>query len=105
MKLYGIKNCNKVKDAIKLLESKNISFEFYDLKKGIQPETIEEWLKDLDFSDLLNRKSTTWRNLDSNQKQDITKQKAINLMVESPTLIKRPVIEDQLQTKIGTDHI
>ncbi len=92
IKIYGIKNCDTVKKALKWLKGNDIEFEFIDFKKTPpSAELIKKWCQQLDWEQLLNRRGTTWRKLDDSQKADINQAKAIKLMVEQPSMIKRPV--------------
>lgn len=94
MKVYGIKNCNTVKSALDWLKRNNVAFDFYDLKKGITPEVLRVWSKQVGWETLVNRKGTTWRQLDEKVRQTITNEpQAIKLMQEKTSLIKRPVLE------------
>ena len=96
MTLYGIKNCNTVKKAIAWLNSHNIPFEFHDYKKqGISESKLQEWSRQLGVNSLINRKGTTWRKLDEEQKESSkNEEKAIELMTTHTSLIKRPLIEE-----------
>jgi len=95
MIVYGIKNCNTVKKALDWLKKKNIKFEFHDYKtKGITESKLKEWSKQLGWESLLNKKGTTWRQLDDSVKVKITNEsKAISLLQEKTSMIKRPLIE------------
>jgi arsenate reductase (glutaredoxin) len=94
MKVYGIKNCNTVKSALDWLRRKKVAFEFYDLKKGITSEELGVWCKQVGWETLVNKKGTTWRQLDEKVRITITNElRAINLMQEKTSLIKRPVLE------------
>lgn len=94
MIVYGIKNCNTVKASIDWLKGHNIEFEFYDLKKGITSEKLTLWSKMVGWETLVNKKGTTWRQLDEPLRSTITNERlAINLMKEKTSLIKRPVLE------------
>ena len=65
MILYGIKNCNTVKSAIDWLKRKNVEFEFHDYKsKGITEAKLKEWIKQVGWESLVNKRGTTWRQLD-----------------------------------------
>ena len=96
MTLYGIKNCNTVKKAIAWLNSHNISFDFHDYKKqGISESKLQEWSGQLGIDSLINRKGTTWRKLDEEQKESAkNEQNAIRLLAANTSLIKRPLIEE-----------
>jgi len=91
--IYGIKNCNTMKKASVWLEEHNIEFQFHDYKKlGIDENSLKNWLEKAPWDELINRRGTTWRKLSEEAKQDIDNDKAIQLMLENTSLIKRPVL-------------
>lgn len=94
-KMYGIPNCNSVAKARKWFAEHDIEYYFHDYKKeGITKTKLKEWCKQLGWENLLNKAGTTWRALDEDTKASITNQdKAIQLMYEHNSIIKRPVIE------------
>ena len=96
MTLYGIKNCNTVKSAIDWLKKNNVDFEFHDYKsKGITASKLKEWSKQVGWESLVNKRGTTWRQLDEATQKKVTSEKtAIDLMMEKTSVIKRPLIED-----------
>lgn len=103
--LYGIPNCDTVKKARRWLDNAGISYEFHDYKKkGITEAKLKGWSKESDWELLLNRRGTTWRKLDEAQREGITQAKAIKLMKENTSLIKRPVIEGGKSLLIGFDE-
>ena len=90
MKLYGLKNCDSCKKARKALQSNGQSVEFIDLQAtSVAVEQLQKWLNKHGDAVLVNRKSTTWRGLDDQARQ----QPILALLMANPTLIKRPVIE------------
>lgn len=95
MTLYGIKNCNTVKSAIDWLKKNNVDFEFHDYKsKGITASKLKEWCGQVGWESLVNKRGTTWRQLDEAIQKKITSEKsAIELMIEKTSVIKRPLIE------------
>ena len=95
MILYGIKNCNTVKSSIEWLKRKKISFEFHDYKtKGITESRLRDWSKQVGWENLVNKRGTTWRQLDEVTQKKITSEKpAIQLMMEKTSVIRRPLIE------------
>lgn len=100
--LYGIKNCDTVKKARRWLETQQIEYIFHDFRvDGLTEDMLKDFLKHVDWETLLNKRGTTWRRLSENQKQGISKQKAIALMAENPTLIKRPVLDHEEEYLIG----
>ena len=95
MILYGIKNCNTVKSSIEWLKKKKIEFEFHDYKsKGIAEAKLKDWIKQVGWESLVNKRGTTWRQLDKKVQAGVTNEKsAIALMLEKTSVIKRPLIE------------
>ena len=94
MILYGISNCDTVKKAKNWLEKNQLDYSFHDFRKqGLEPETIKDWLTQIPWDKLLNKRSTTWRNLESEVQQSINAENIIELLVKNPTLIKRPVLK------------
>ena len=98
MKLYGLKNCDSCKKALKELQSVGQSVEFIDLRATpVVVELLQKWLDEHGDAVLVNRKSTTWRGLDEQARQ----QPALALLGVNPTLIKRPVIESGDNSFVG----
>jgi arsenate reductase len=92
--LYGIKNCDTVKKARKWLDDNGIAYRFHDFREdGLTMALLQHFAAHLDWSLLLNRSSTSWRQLSDEQKSDLSPDKAIQLMLNTPTLIKRPVLD------------
>lgn len=102
--LYGIPNCDQVKKARSWLSAHAVEFDFHDFKKaGVTAELICSWLAHLESSSLINRKGTTWRNLPVlEQALVVDDDSAIQCMVKSPSVIKRPVlvVQNPTQTEI-----
>lgn len=100
--LYGISNCDTVKKAIKWLKDQSIEYTFSDFRKdGLTAGQVKSWANALGWEALLNKRSTTWRQLPDADKAGIDEASAIRLMTENPTLIKRPVLEHGATTLIG----
>lgn len=93
--VYGIKNCNTVKNALDWLKKNNVEFEFHDYKtKGVDPAKLKNWSGQLGWEKLVNKKGTTWRQLDEKIQNKVASEKtAIDLMLEKTSVIKRPLIE------------
>lgn len=92
--MYGIKNCETVKKARKWLEENQIEYDFYDYKsQGVEEKKLKSWAKELGWETLLNTKGMTWRKLPDEAKQNLTEAKAIQLMMEHPSVIKRPIVD------------
>ncbi len=94
MIFYGLKTCDTCRKAQKELRAAGIDFTYVDVRAdGLQADKIASWTAKLGYKPLLNTRSTTWRALSDAEKADIDEHKAVRLMAENPTLIKRPVIE------------
>ena len=92
--LYGIPNCDTVRKARKWLDGQSLDYTFHDYKKeGVDAENLERWADRCGWETLLNRRGTTFRKLDDAEKADMDRNKAVKLMVEHPSMIKRPVVE------------
>ncbi|HJV40455.1 ArsC family reductase [Caulobacter sp.] len=92
--MYGIKNCDTVAKARKWLENRGLAYDFHDYKTaGIDRPRLEAWVAELGWETLLNRAGTTFRKLDEADKQNLDAQKAIDLMLAQPSMIKRPVLD------------
>lgn len=96
MIIYGIKNCNTVKNALSWLNDKKVKFDFHDYKsKGITQDKLKEWSKQVGWENLVNKRGTTWRQLDEGTQSRIANESAaIALMMDKTSVIKRPLIED-----------
>jgi arsenate reductase (glutaredoxin) len=95
MKIYGIKNCDTVKKTLIWLKDRHIDFEFHDFKKsGITEGKLKEWAAKVGWEALINKKGTTWKQLDPEiQNSIISQDDAFRLMQEKTSIIKRPVSE------------
>ncbi len=92
--VYGIKNCDTMKKARAWLDANGVSYAFHDYKvAGIDRATLERWASTVGWEPLLNRAGTTFRKLAEQQKTNLTQARAIELMLEQPSMIKRPVLE------------
>ncbi|TXE89388.1 ArsC family transcriptional regulator [Campylobacter volucris] len=93
LKFYGIKNCNSVKNAIEFLKSKQIEFEFLDIKK-LDEKTLDFWLGKRDVLEFINTTGMTARKLGINKEklQELSQDEIKNMILQSPTIIKRPLI-------------
>lgn len=94
IEFYGIPNCDTVKKARNWLDARGVAFTFHDYKKkGADPAKLLAWAGAVGWEKLLNRAGTTFRKLPDEAKRDIDEAKAIVLMAEHPSTIKRPVVE------------
>lgn len=93
--VYGIKNCNTVKKGLDWLTKNKIEYQFHDYKKeGITKAKLKDWIDQVGWEALVNKRGTTWRQLDEAVQNKVTNAKnAIELMTEKTSVIKRPLIE------------
>ncbi|QMU61404.1 MAG: Spx/MgsR family RNA polymerase-binding regulatory protein [Gammaproteobacteria bacterium] len=109
LKVFGIPNCDQVKKSQKWLKDRGIEFEFHDYKKqNITKKQLGEWCKEIKWEILLNKRSRTWKEISGKElsekdKSNFTQAKAITLMQQNPTLIKRPVIQNGKTITVGFD--
>lgn len=101
--LYGIPNCDTVKKARTWLEKNGIDYTFHDFKKaGLSRDLADAWLAQVPWDVLVNRKGTTWRVLSDERKAAVVDaSSAAALMLESPSVIKRPVLACGGRTHVG----
>ena len=92
--VYGLKTCDTTKKSLKWLERRDVPQRYLDVRAaGVDIERLTLWAMEVGWETLINRGSTTWRNLPDVIRENVTEDTALALMVENPTLIKRPVIE------------
>ena len=93
--IYGIPNCDSVKKALDYCKQNKAGFTFHDFKsEGVTKEKLKGWLKQVPLENLLNKKSTTWRDLTPDEQQKASvRAGAIQLMQQKTSVIKRPVVE------------
>ena len=102
LRLYGIPNCDTMKKARSWLESHDLAYDFHDYKKsGITRGRLESWIAAVGWEVLLNRAGTTFRKLPDKDKTNVTEARAIALMLEQPSMIKRPVLERGRKILVG----
>jgi arsenate reductase len=103
MKMYGISNCDTVKKARAWLEAHGVDYEFHDYKKhGVDAVLMQKWLAQVGWEKLVNRQGQTWRKLTDAEKAGIKNNAAaLQLMLDKPSLIKRPAIEIKDQLILG----
>ncbi|MFD1744658.1 ArsC family reductase [Rhizobium helianthi] len=100
--IYGIKNCDTMKKARVWLEQNGIAHSFHDYKiAGIDRQQLEAWVDAKGWETLLNRAGTTFRKLSDEDKANLDRTKAIDLMLAQPSLIKRPVLVAKDDITVG----
>lgn len=100
--LYGIKQCDTCRKALKWFSEQGIEHKFHDLRvDGLDASLLDQWLETVDVNDLVNRRSTTWRGLSDAEKSASSVEARHDLLLQQPTLIKRPVLVNQTVRAIG----
>ncbi|MEW6995601.1 Spx/MgsR family RNA polymerase-binding regulatory protein [Colwelliaceae bacterium MEBiC 14330] len=100
--LYGINNCDTVKKALKWLVAHDIEHQFYDFKKQeLTPELLQQFVDKSDWSLLLNKRSTSFRNLPDEIKNNLTDEVIFNAVLAQPTLLKRPLLSINNEIQLG----
>ncbi|KRB28136.1 ArsC family transcriptional regulator [Mesorhizobium sp. Root695] len=92
--MYGITTCDTVKKARVWLEGHDVAYRFHDLRaEGLDAKRLDDWAGKVGWEKLLNKASTTFRELADKDKQGLDEKQAKALMLAKPTMIKRPVLE------------
>ncbi len=103
MTLFGIPNCDTVKKARTWLTQAGVDAPFHDFKKqGLTEDQVRTWLKHVPWEKLVNRAGTTWRQLPDDVKAGVSDEAAaIRLMLDKPSVIKRPVLQLADTVEVG----
>ena len=100
--IYGIANCDSVKKARKWLFSHNISYVFHDYRKdGLDKAMLDSFLEKTTWIELLNKRSSSYRQLSDLQKSSLNSENVVDLFIELPTLIKRPLLIHDASLQLG----
>jgi len=101
-KVYGIKNCDTMKKAFAWLEANGVAYEFIDYKKaGVAEAHLPDWSKRAGWQVLLNTRGLMWKKLSDEERTDVDEGKALKLMAQYPSMIKRPVLDSGSQLLVG----
>ncbi len=100
--MYGITTCDTVKKARVWLEGHDVAYRFHDFRaEGLDAKRLDGWVGQVGWEKLLNKGSTTFRELAEADKQSLDEKKAKALMLAKPTMIKRPVLEVDGSVLVG----
>ena len=100
--LYGIKNCDTVKKARDWLDQHKVAYKFHDFRTdGLSEVQVSSWISELGLDTLVNKRSTTWKELDESSKNNFDATSAITIIAANPTLIKRPLLDTGKQKQVG----
>jgi len=101
-RIYGIKNCDTMKKALTWLKDHHVAHDFHDYRaEGIDAGTVAGWARAIGWEKVLNKASTTFKDLDAADKADLDEASAIALMVRHPTMIKRPILVNGTRVTAG----
>jgi Spx/MgsR family transcriptional regulator len=102
MTLYGIPNCGTVKKARTWLDEHGIEYDFHDYRKaGLDEATLRGWVAELGWEQLINKRGQMWRRLDPAVRDNLDEAGAIAVMLETPTIIRRPVLDTASRRHVG----
>lgn len=102
LQIYGIKTCDTCRRALNWLEENRIEHQWHDLREApLARETVKNWLDAVGEKVLVNRRSTTWRQLPAESRAALTPTSAVDLLLANPTLIKRPVLVRDGEVRVG----
>ena len=102
--IHGIKNCDTMKKAMAFLDAQGTAYEFIDYKKtGVAESHLADWNRRAGWKTLLNTRGLMWKKLSEEQRADVDEAKALALMAEYPSLIKRPVLDTGAKLIVGFD--
>ncbi|PIE42315.1 MAG: ArsC family reductase [Gammaproteobacteria bacterium] len=100
--MYGINNCDTIRKAKKWLTAADVQFTFHDVRKdGLTAEKLNDWCDAVGWETLLNKRGTTWRQLPDDIKSSVDETSAKAIMLQSPAIIKRPVLETGGRVIVG----
>jgi len=102
--VYGISNCDTVRKARRWLDEHRVEYRFHDYRKdGLNRAMLADWCEKLGWETLLNRRGTTWRQLPEAVRDNIDAESAMEVMLQSPAIIKRPLVDTGANLLIGFD--
>ncbi len=92
--LYGFKGCDTVRNAMKWLDANSVAYGFFDYRRQqLDPQVVDDWLARAGWENVLNRNSTTFRELPESQKIGLDAKRAHEMMLAETNLIKRPILD------------
>ncbi|OOF24905.1 ArsC family reductase [Salinivibrio proteolyticus] len=91
--VFGIKNCDTLKKALKWLDNQGIDYQYHDYRKdGLDAPLLRTFVAELGWEALVNKRGTTYRQLSDGQKASLDEASAIAIMLDNPAIIKRPLL-------------
>ena len=106
VRIYGIRNCDTMKKAFAWLDSRSIPYEFHDYKKeGVPPGKLAAWAKRVGWEKLANTRGPTWRKIPEAKRSDLGEARALALLEENSSAIRRPIVEAGTRLLVGFDPV
>ena len=100
--IYGIKNCDTMKKAMKWLDEQGVDYHFHDYRKeGVPEDHLRQWMAELGWDTVINRRGTTWRKLDPEVRENMDTDSAAEQALANPSLIKRPILQTEKHLRAG----
>ncbi|MGD2171676.1 MAG: ArsC family reductase [Gammaproteobacteria bacterium] len=102
--LYGIANCDTIRKARRWLEDHRVDYEFYDYRRqGLDAKLLQTLESRLGWEAMLNRKGRSWRQLPESVRERVDRDSALELMLDNPAMIKRPILAAADGLHLGFD--
>lgn len=102
--VYGIRNCDTMKKAFAWLDGHGIAYAFHDYKKlGADAALLKQWAAQAGWEKLINTRGPSFRKLPPEKQASLTEKKAFALMLENPSMIRRPIVESGRTLLVGFD--
>ncbi len=102
VRLYGIPNCDTMKHARRWLDAHGVEYAFHDFKRqGLEEALLRAWIEELGWETLLNRRGQTWRRLSPAVREGMNETLALQVMLENPSIIRRPVLDSGARRHVG----
>ena len=100
--VHGLKTCDTTRAARRWLDARGVIYTFHDVREdGLTQAQVDGWVKQLGWEKVLNKASTTWRELPESEKSGLDSRKAIALLLAHPTLVKRPLLDRGGKLSLG----
>lgn len=102
--IYGIKNCDTMKKAFAWLDAHGVAYQFHDYKRdGVPAARLAAWAREVGWERLANTRGPTWRKIPETSRTGLDERRALGLLAENSSAIRRPVIEAGEALLIGFD--
>lgn len=106
VEIYGIKNCDTMKKALKWLDDRGVGYVFHDYKKeGVNADVLKQAITEHGWENVINRRGTTWRNLPEDTKENMDETRALEMAQENPSIIKRPLLLHEDAVFLGFSEV